>query len=70
MGAGDRTTLIAIYRGTGGDAWRRKTGWCTDAPLSEWHGVSVDGQGNVVGLELSLNNLVGESKFVIYLICE
>ena len=60
MDAGDRTALIAIYRGTRGDAWRRKTGWCTDAPLSQWQGVSVDEEGRVVGLHLRSNNLVGE----------
>ena len=60
MDAGDRTALITLYRGTGGDAWHLKTGWCTDAPLSEWYGVSVDEEGRVVGLHLSSNNLVGK----------
>ena len=60
MDAGDRTALIAIYQGTGGDAWLKKTGWGTDAPLSEWQGVSVDEEGRVVGLYLNNNNLVGE----------
>jgi len=60
MDAGDRTALIALYRGTGGDAWLQNTGWCTDAPLSEWHGVSVDEEGRVVGVDLSSNSLVGK----------
>ena len=58
MGA-ERDALIALYRATHGDSWKIKKGWCTDAPLSEWYGVSVN-EGCVVHLSLPLNNLQGE----------
>ncbi|CAM9960584.1 unnamed protein product, partial [Ascophyllum nodosum] len=52
----ERDALVALYRATNGDSWWRKTGWCTDAPLSEWHGVTVN-EGRVVELELHCGNL-------------
>ena len=58
MGA-ERDALIALYLATNGDAWTNKEGWCTDAPLSEWIGVSVS-EGRVVRLRLPYNNLQGE----------
>ena len=55
----DRDALVALYRATNGDSWIRKTGWCTDAPLSEWFGVTVI-EGRVGKLKLFVNNLQGE----------
>lgn len=60
--AEDRAILVALYNVTGGDAWSQNTGWCTDAPISEWHGVTVDEEGRVVRLQLRHNNLEGEPK--------
>ena len=48
----DRAALIALYHATGGPNWRRRDNWLTDAPLEEWHGVSVDENGRVSSLEL------------------
>lgn len=62
MDAEYRAVLIAFYLATHGDGWKTNKGWCTDAPLSQWHGVAVDPQGRVVGLNLRYNNLVGEAK--------
>lgn len=64
MDAEDRAALIALYSKAAGDAWDNSKGWCTDAPLAYWHGVSVDDQGRVVRLDLSYNNLVGEAKLL------
>ena len=55
----DRAVLETLYRSLGGPDWNRSTGWLTDAPLGDWHGVWVDGEGRVVGLWLSTNNLSG-----------
>ena len=56
----ERDALVALYRATNGDSWTEKQGWCTDAPLSEWHGVTVN-EGRVVDLRLFANNLQGEA---------
>ena len=57
---GERQALIALYKATGGDSWRKKEGWCTDAPLGEWYGVVTNDQGSVVKLWLNWNKLKGE----------
>ena len=55
----DKDLLVALYEETGGQDWNRSQNWLTDAPLSQWEGVSTDGQGRVSGLYLSWNNLNG-----------
>ena len=56
----ERVALVARYRATDGDSWKRREGRCTGAPLSEWHGVEVS-DGRVVKLMLWRNNLRGEA---------
>ena len=51
--------LAAFYRATGGPGWVNSENWLTDAPLGEWHGVSTDSAGRIVGLEFRENNLSG-----------
>ena len=61
-GPTDRDILIALYDATNGDNWTNNTNWCTNAPLSEWYGVSTsyfDEGERVVDLYLSVNNLMG-----------
>ena len=55
----DRGALVSLYRSTAGPGWVNQDNWLTDAPIRDWHGVAVDGDGRVVGLELPSNNLVG-----------
>ena len=55
----DRTALAAFYRATDGRNWDKRDGWLTDAPLGNWHGVTVDRGGRVVGLQLARNGLKG-----------
>ena len=55
----EREALAALYESMGGPSWRKNGGWLTGARLGSWHGVSVDAQGQVVGLNLSWNNLSG-----------
>ncbi len=55
----DREILEVLYKATGGDGWTRRDGWLTGAPLGDWHGVMTDGEGRVLELALSGNNLRG-----------
>ena len=55
----ERQALIEFYKATNGDNWVNNTNWCSDKPVGEWYGVSVDGQGRVSNLRLSMNNLSG-----------
>ncbi|MDE2796728.1 MAG: Ig-like domain-containing protein [Gemmatimonadota bacterium] len=55
----DRAGLMSLYNATGGSEWVQRGNWLTDAPLGEWDGVEVDGQGRVTGLELPWNNMNG-----------
>ena len=54
----DKAALIVLYNSTNGAEWRNKSGWLTDAPVGEWHGVTVDG-GRVVRIVLGSNNQRG-----------
>ena len=53
----DRAALVALYQATDGQNWVSNENWLTDAPLGEWYGVRVDGQGQVAGLSLGSSNL-------------
>ncbi len=55
----DREVLAALYSTMGGADWTASDGWLTDAPLEDWHGVESNAAGDVVGLDLSANNLTG-----------
>ena len=55
----DSAALIALYNATDGDNWADNTNWLTDKPLAEWFGVTTDGDGRVVRLNLGSNNLSG-----------
>ena len=47
---GDRAALVALYNATDGANWTNNANWLSDAPISEWHGVTVDSNGTVVSL--------------------
>ena len=56
----DRDILEALYEATSGSTtWEQSDNWLTDAQLDQWHGVETDDDGNVTGLNLSGNFLVG-----------
>ena len=55
----DREALVAFYESTGGASWTNNANWLSDRPLREWHGVSVNAQGQVTHLSLRNNNLSG-----------
>ena len=51
--------LLVLYERTGGAAWNVNTGWDGTTPACQWHGVTCDGGGNVVAVELKENGLNG-----------
>ena len=55
----DRAALVALYEATDGANWDDSTNWLSDAPLSEWHGVTTDTDGRVMELSLAGNKLTG-----------
>ena len=57
--APDREALVALYNATGGPNWIRNNNWLSDAPISEWEGVTTDGNGRVTELWLNGNELSG-----------
>ncbi|MCE2398007.1 MAG: Ig-like domain-containing protein [Gemmatimonadetes bacterium] len=54
----DREILEIFYEATGGEDWTENENWLSDEDLDDWHGVSAR-QGEVSGLSLDDNNLVG-----------
>lgn len=59
MPLSDRDILEIFYNATGGPNWANNDNWLTDAPLADWYGVAVDGDGRVSGLRLENHNLTG-----------
>ena len=55
----DRDILVTLYEATDGSNWVDNDNWLTDAPLGDWHGVEVNGDGRVTGLRLRQNRLSG-----------
>lgn len=59
-GPTDWDILVALYDATNGDNWTNNDNWCTDKPLSEWYGVTMDYYNEKVTLlNLNDNNLSG-----------
>jgi hypothetical protein len=63
----DRRVLEEIYNRGGGANWDRDwcTGWMTDAPLSEWYGVTADADDNVTALALYDNQITDEGMVAL-----
>ena len=55
----DREALVALYNATGGANWANNANWLTNAPISQWHGVTTDASGLVTSLGLNDNQLSG-----------
>ena len=49
----DREALIAFFNATDGESWDSSGTWLGRAPIGEWPGVTTNGQGRVIGLNLS-----------------
>ena len=55
--ATDRAALVALYNATDGANWTNSTNWLSNMPVGEWFGVTADGSGRVIALELNENGL-------------
>lgn len=55
----DRTILCYLYECLNGDGWNDNTKWCSDAPLEDWFGITVEGN-RVVEINVDSNGLTGE----------
>ncbi len=55
----DRDALVKFFHAAGGNEWKDRTNWGSEAPLGEWHGVFTDATGRVVVLNLVDNGLRG-----------
>ena len=58
----DDSTVEALrdfYEAADGGSWSNNDGWLSGRPLAEWHGVTVNEDGEVTHLALRDNNLVG-----------
>ncbi|MCY3554793.1 MAG: Ig-like domain-containing protein [Gemmatimonadetes bacterium] len=51
--------LVALYNATDGPNWTNNTNWLSEEPLGTWHGIGVDENGRVIGIELPDNQLSG-----------
>ncbi len=56
----ERSDLMALYDAMGGESWTNEESWGTDAPLEDWHGITVNSNGRVTEIFLHFNNLRGE----------
>lgn len=61
----EREALIAFYQAAGGDKWLRKDNWCSDKPLDDWLGITVNSSGRVVGINFQNNHLSGDIADII-----
>ncbi|CAN0522898.1 unnamed protein product, partial [Laminaria digitata] len=41
------------------DGWKVKDGWKSSQPMADWHGVTTNVEGRVIGLNLMGNYLAG-----------
>lgn len=53
----ERRILEDFYKDTNGDGWTNNTNWCSDKPLAEWYGITVNDKGRVTSINLAGNNL-------------
>ena len=59
----DDTTLEILrdfYHGADGPNWTDNSNWLSSRPLEEWHGITVNEDGQVTELVLDGNNLAGD----------
>ena len=55
----ERAALIELYNATDGNNWINKNNWCSERPLNEWTGVSINKDGRVERLSFNFNNMKG-----------
>ena len=55
----ERSALAALYIATDGPNWNDNNNWLSDAPLRNWHGVTIGADSRVTYLILPQNQLSG-----------
>ena len=56
----DSAVLVLLHQEMDGPNWAKSDNWLSDAPISEWNGVTTKRSGRgVLGLDLSANDLRG-----------
>ena len=55
----DREVLEDLYAALGGAQWANADNWNTNAPLEDWQGITLDGQGRVSRVDLRGQGLNG-----------
>ncbi|CAN0530280.1 unnamed protein product, partial [Laminaria digitata] len=62
----DREILCVLFHATNEakagqrvHGWKVKDGWISSRPMAEWHGVTTNVEGRVIGLNLKNNYLAG-----------
>ena len=55
----DWAALWTLHYKNGGPGWKNRSNWVGTKPLSDWHGVTTDGNGEVTVLNLRNNNVRG-----------
>ena len=55
----DWAALWTLHYKNGGPGWNNRSNWVGAKPLSDWHGVTTDGNGEVTVLNLRNNNVRG-----------
>lgn len=55
----ERDILVAFYNVTGGDNWTNNENWCSEKPLGEWYGITLDEENKVYAIDLNDNNIIG-----------
>lgn len=56
----NREALIAFYQAGHGDQWIRKDNWCSDLPLDQWYGITLNEKKQVEAIELPYNDVSGD----------
>ena len=56
----DRAVLVTLYNATDGANWSNNSNWLSDTPIGQWHGVTINDEGQVTTLTLVENRLSGE----------
>jgi len=58
--------LEAFYFALSGPDWINNMGWTENDAFCSWYGIECDTAGNIVGIDLAANNLVGKVPKDIY----
>ena len=69
----ERLILKELFLSTGGATWKQNGNWTSDSEICDWFGItcsssSVDNDSEVIGIDLSRNNLNGEVPTGIFLL--